>query len=51
MRGRDADGRDIDTAHVGGNDMVDGQQASLLVTTTVLSCEIVFVDGVRVPRV
>ena len=49
--GEDADGQDVDTAFVGSNDLVDGQQASTIVTTTLLSCELLFVDGVQVPQV
>ncbi len=49
--GEDPDGTDIDTAFVNGQDTVDTQQASLITTTTVLSCERLFVDGVRIPQV
>ncbi len=49
--GEDAGGGDVDTAYVNGQDTVDSQQASLITTTTGLSCEILFVDGIRIPQV
>lgn len=49
--GEDPDGRDVDTAYVNGQDTVDSQNASLITTTTGLSCEILFVDGLRIPQV
>lgn len=48
--GEDADGQDIDTADVSGNDVVDGTLAGALTTTTVTSCEVIFVDGIRIPQ-
>ena len=48
--GEDADGMDVDTANVNGQDTVDTQQASLITTTTGLSCEVLFVDGIRIPQ-
>jgi hypothetical protein len=47
--GEDADGQDVDTAYFNGQDLVDSQQASLIMTTTGLSCEVLFVDGIRIP--
>ena len=49
--GEDADGQDVDTANVGSNDLMDGQQASTIVTTTGLSCELLFVDGIQIPQI
>ena len=49
--GEDADGTDSDTAYVNGQDVVDSQRARLITTTTGLSCEILFVDGIRIPSV
>lgn len=48
--GDDASGDDVDTAHVNGQDTVDSQDASLITTTTGLSCEMLFVDGVAIPQ-
>lgn len=47
--GEDSDGQDVDTAYVNGQDTVDSQQASLITTTTGLSCEVLFVEGIRIP--
>jgi Ca2+-binding RTX toxin-like protein len=41
-------GGDYDTAYVQSGDYIDGQRASTLVGTTVLSCERVFVNGILV---
>lgn len=49
--GDDASGTDIDTAYVSGNDAVDGVTAGGLTTTTGLSCERLFVDGVQIPQI
>jgi Ca2+-binding RTX toxin-like protein len=49
--GEDADGQDVDTAYVNGQDTVDSQQASLITTTVGLSCEVLFVEGLRIPQV
>jgi Ca2+-binding RTX toxin-like protein len=49
--GEDADGQDVDTAYVNGQDVVDSQQASLITTTVGVSCEVLFVDGIRIPQV
>lgn len=43
-------GPGLDRASIASNDLVDGRRASTVVTTTGLSCEILFVDGVRIPQ-
>ena len=48
--GEDADGQDVDTAYINSQDAVDEQNPPF-VTTVGLSCEALFVDGIRVPQV
>jgi Ca2+-binding RTX toxin-like protein len=43
-------GSGFDRAHLTSNDFVDSQRASTVVTTTGLSCEVLFVDGTRIPQ-
>lgn len=44
-------GPGFDRAYVSGDDLIDGVRANTVITTEALSCEVVYVDGVLIPRV
>lgn len=49
--GEDSSNTDRDVARVDSNDAVDGVLANTLVSSAVTSCEIIFVNGTRLPGV
>lgn len=49
--GEDADNSDKDIARVDTNDAIDGVRADTLVSSAATSCEVIFVNGVRLPSV
>ena len=49
--GEDEGGSDRDRARVDAEDIVDGETASTITTTSGLSCETLFVEGVQIPAV
>lgn len=48
--GENVGGKDVDTARVAWNDLIDGRLAGNLTTTEGLTCERVFVDGEELPH-